>query len=966
MILFEPNNREYDITMVHEYENIIKDLLAEDSLPTDISECVLNLHKDIFKQYGVPDVYDKIRLKRVEFENCYNFQTKNEVQFGMVENSLSGLIAPNRSGKTSFIETILFAVSGLHPRTSTEYEIINKNMESCACSCDLEIEGKLSTSNRIVTGAGMQSSGFIFPSNDLLIAVNFQLQNESYGKELVTASEEERKKILMTAFNIGAFSEIEKKITEMVLSTEAEIKVLTSKLMDDAHLKNIIDIESKKMSELVSNKKDILTEIDKAKKYVEFCSLEICEKTTKLDATTQSFNRVKKYVAIRDINKSIQFAEECYKCWNDSCGNPDQYVGLSTAVLSAPPEYRPTQYVQLNNMTMCGTPDVARLNNLLIERASIKSIEETLDQLKADILFMKSCDTIHKKVNHIPHLNLPIFDHAGFINSVYMQIDKDTTVAEDAIVGIDAIVNAGMTEILRIVGYKSNKYDTQFTKLSTELKKLEIRRENYSKYLLVKDEFIPKLKMNCDGCKNIYQLLSTVESKNVSDIMAEIESKQAEYNRLKGLQLAEDTKQKLKNQVSFSVIYWYGQLMKENKKLEEKFNTIIEEKVNQSKELQLKCDQKSNVEDEIRKLESATLSNNLASKNALLAIAYFNNLKEYSNLKEQIDCTTHFLNGMREAMKESKEVLNSATAYLDNIDTKLNESKLKLISTTMSISEQNNNKAALLCLNTKLSTISIYRSVVSKIPNKLLEAMRHTLSKEINNLIISMGEPFQIEISPSFEIKESTTMVSVNLLSGYQKFIVNLATRIAIWRLSKVAVLDALFIDEGFGACDEQNIKKLEISLRNIIKTEKNIPSLIFIVTHQNILLDKYLYIINGKIVSSKPELEAEVKPDADVEAKPELDVEVKPDADVEVKPDADVEVKPDAEVEIKPDAEAEVKPDAEAEIKPDAEAEVKPEVAAKFYCYSCGTYISIRQKSRHEQSVKHIKLLKTYLDSKK
>ena len=70
-----------------------------------------------------------------------------------------------------------------------------------------------------------------------------------------------------------------------------------------------------------------------------------------------------------------------------------------------------------------------------------------------------------------------------------------------------------------------------------------------------------------------------------------------------------------------------------------------------------------------------------------------------------------------------------------------------------------------------------------------------------------------------------------SLGSGYQKFVLSLASRLAIWRLSASPRPDAFIIDEGFGACDEENLEAMATALEALASAPGG-PRLIFVVSH--------------------------------------------------------------------------------------------------------------------------------------
>ena len=69
------------------------------------------------------------------------------------------------------------------------------------------------------------------------------------------------------------------------------------------------------------------------------------------------------------------------------------------------------------------------------------------------------------------------------------------------------------------------------------------------------------------------------------------------------------------------------------------------------------------------------------------------------------------------------------------------------------------------------------------------------------------------------------------LASGYQKFVLSLSARLAVWRLAASPRPDALVIDEGFGACDGEYLGALAGALEALASAPGG-PRLVFVVSH--------------------------------------------------------------------------------------------------------------------------------------
>jgi DNA repair exonuclease SbcCD ATPase subunit len=171
--------------------------------------------------------------------------------------------------------------------------------------------------------------------------------------------------------------------------------------------------------------------------------------------------------------------------------------------------------------------------------------------------------------------------------------------------------------------------------------------------------------------------------------------------------------------------------------------------------------------------------------------------------------------------------------------------------------------------------LKAYRTVlkpVGGIGDRLLEKGRNLLEQKINDALYELGAKFRISIAQDYDIAilnvaalndtmtgviasmGATAPMSMNvhdksvpstLASGYQKFVLSLAARLAIWRLSTSPRPDAFIIDEGFGACDEENLESMASALESLASAPGG-PQLVFIVSHVDTLktrLERFLEI---------------------------------------------------------------------------------------------------------------------------
>jgi hypothetical protein len=134
----------------------------------------------------------------------------------------------------------------------------------------------------------------------------------------------------------------------------------------------------------------------------------------------------------------------------------------------------------------------------------------------------------------------------------------------------------------------------------------------------------------------------------------------------------------------------------------------------------------------------------------------------------------------------------------------------------------------------------------------LLEKSRLSFNKKLTEALRELGGRFDIDLNDKFELNiinsPGSDGLPASLASGYQKFVLSLAARLAIWRLAAIPRPDAFIIDEGFGACDDEYLEQMATALESLAKAPDG-PKLVFIVSHVDALkmrLERSLYLTPG------------------------------------------------------------------------------------------------------------------------
>jgi hypothetical protein len=220
-------SKEIDINDVQTHIELIIKYLGSDH---EHLQEIIELHKKYYNQFSnnVDSTNAKISLISIEFENMYAYETKNIVDF--TKPDLSGLIADNSLGKSSFLDIILYALYDAHPRISNKQHIMNRNAKKYYVKLIFEINGvfgeiyktnnncTFNYDNKNLTQKTISQTLAIIKSivgqYNHAISTSFQIQYDF--NNFVNMTSNQRKQKIVEIMNLNVFEKIEAKIVKLI------------------------------------------------------------------------------------------------------------------------------------------------------------------------------------------------------------------------------------------------------------------------------------------------------------------------------------------------------------------------------------------------------------------------------------------------------------------------------------------------------------------------------------------------------------------------------------------------------------------------------------------------------------------------------------------------------------------------------------------------------------------------------
>lgn len=234
-------------------------------------------------------------------------------------------------------------------------------------------------------------------------------------------------------------------------------------------------------------------------------------------------------------------------------------------------------------------------------------------------------------------------------------------------------------------------------------------------------------------------------------------------------------------------------------------------------------------------------------------------LPELESKVKQDESNIELYNKNVESVKHNAEInvnINSLKQVLANKEFQLKEKNKKLmdINGKMSvcknqISEINNTVDKIKKVEEQYKLYEVYCGAVSRdgIPFEIITATVPEIQNEVNNILSQIADftsSFETDgknIIPYIVYNDSKWLMS--LTSGFEKFALSLAIRVALINISNLPRPNFMIIDEGFGVLDAENLSLMH-TLFDYLKTNFDFIMIVSHLESMRDVVDKHLEII--------------------------------------------------------------------------------------------------------------------------
>lgn len=845
----EINNSQSVLDIIINY--IDNNKLAVDSMRTNIIDKLKDVMDNLNYTYDTKN--KKIKFDNIEFNNIFSFGEGNTINFSNF-NKIIGLLAPNHSGKSSIIDTILYGIYGAYSRGG-KYDCINVNEKNCDVKLSLTSNDIPFEIYRLAEKNSKRKN-----SSELIIKKN--------GKNITKDTKTETEDFINTFF--GDYDDLLN--TNIILQGDIGFAQMTDRERKDVIYKVLkLDIFKIIIKELNSRNAKItylLTE-----KYNEIVNYDNNDNIKKSQELHEKINELKiknDEININLENVKLEYDKIKIKMNNKgSLNNPQYVLKLEKNIHNI--------RSQINEMDEINSELSRKINNSRLQDLELKE-KNINDQIQKNLSLI---DDKMSKIKHITKKNIDIEHIKNDITELESNkenILSDITILQSELDELLLYVNEIDNDQFKSVIKKFENYEIALSdkkkikdtlaKYNEELDELKLKAKKYEKY-----EYNP----NCNICmKNSMTLDKLHYEKLISECSSKINSLKNNLLSIKSI-----ISDYIENyQIEYDNYNVYTESVERINEIKKNIPTlrheiqIIEQQIKDNREnIELfemnkkinEINEKYKKEIELIKQKNSLHNNELVEIKQKIKYAYeldINNITLKNN-KEKLFELENELQSINETY--GGDLFNKICKYEKNmieladekakIQNQINKIEKEIVIIDVNINEFDKLDK---CIKEKEELKLTYEKILKIISKggliddimektvipKLEENMNKILSFTVNFLIKMTYDKNSIKLYK----KVDDNLININLISGYEKFIIGVVFRLALIQINKIVNYDFIIIDEGFSCCDDENIIKLK-SLYEYIRTNFK---WCLIISHLEKMKDFFDKIINIDVINER------------------------------------------------------------------------------------------------------------------
>lgn len=795
------------------------------------SDLVKKLHQNYIKDINTTKG-SMYTLKKLQWDNVFCYGKDNSIDFDNI-NGICVLNGPNRIGKSSIIDILTLVLFNKNNRGS---DILNVNACSGRISCTfisnnieyqvvltltnsskkcMLLENNINISKDSIVNTYKFISNLVGNYNEFILLTT-ALQNRKYFVDL---SKEDINTVLCKLIDIEYIQDIEVKAKEHLNSIKREKNTLISSMIETYEVTDCQDIRAlhKQLSEeLINLQKQTICH---AKNLQNIPKYEVCDlpvKTYDSDYILEDNDTIQKYHIYKHL------LPKDYMRWKN-VSDAEDYSNKSPIKIYPRKTNYSIEYINSyiykdNFSNLISDKDSSIYRHILINLDRSKNLANDLekyvyylnnkDNLKDDLKDNYEQDLITSNI----HLYLQKFP---FIKTSYVNLSEFIGNLNDEIKQASSLFKVTKMKTSHPTEYIMEcNYDV--VSLQSSIKHLEskVPFKQLSDTLVYNHE--------CSSC--------TQNKININEIIQSTEDLDNIIKFKHQIDIMDDKKSLINQDKNNSIYIWnlYNYyICKYNEIIRKDRDDIMYDK------------------DQIKNQHINDCIDKWNSYNYFKYKSIYDKYTDYTNKKDRYDKDVCKYNIYLEAKniintnKIHKESIDEINIKIKSIQTEINqydkiikETDIKLYNYQKATEHNSQLKQRIYNIDTDIDVYTEYLQYIDykKVQLYSLKSICIHLNKMCNDILYKISD-FQIlfEYDKNISIKtiEKGKQICAKLSSGFQKFIIDLLMRIVLTELYTITP-SIIFIDEGFGTLDRDNLN----NICNCISSLKPNFKSIFLITH--------------------------------------------------------------------------------------------------------------------------------------